>query len=86
MSHFVPSFAQGIVSKILDVFILTAEQAAHTIIYAAAHPELVGVGGQYVSHSKCVRPAAVARNYEAAKRVYEHSLELLKIPPVDASL
>ena len=56
---------------------LTLEQGAQTSIYLASSPEVEGVSGAYFHECKIVQPSRAAQDDEAAKRLWEVSLELV---------
>jgi NAD(P)-dependent dehydrogenase (short-subunit alcohol dehydrogenase family) len=63
--------------KVIKPFILSAEQGARTSVYLASSPEVAGVTGQYFVKCRARKPSAVARDDEAARRLWKRSEELL---------
>jgi len=56
---------------------ITPEEGAQTSIYLASAPEVAGVSGAYFYKSKIIQPSPAAQDDEAAKRLWEVSLELV---------
>jgi NAD(P)-dependent dehydrogenase (short-subunit alcohol dehydrogenase family) len=72
--------ASGILAfgvKVIKPFILNAEQGARTSVYLATSPEVAGVTGEYFVKCRARKPSAVARDDEAARRLWKHSEELV---------
>ena len=55
---------------------LTAEEGAQTSIYLASSPEVAGVSGVYFVDKKITQPSNAALDDEAARKLWEISLEL----------
>ncbi|HMK63632.1 MAG TPA: SDR family oxidoreductase [Acidimicrobiales bacterium] len=68
-------FAFGL--KVIKPFILTAAQGARTSVYLASSPEVEGVTGQYFIRCRARQPSKVARDSEAALRLWEASDKLI---------
>jgi len=56
---------------------ITPEQGAQTSIYLASSPEVAGVSGAYFVDKKITTPSKAAQDDEAAKRLWEISLEMV---------
>ena len=56
---------------------LTPEEGAQTSIYLASSPEVAGVSGAYFVDKKIAQPSKAAQDDEAAKRLWEVSLEMV---------
>lgn len=56
---------------------LTPEEGAQTSIYLASSPEVAGVSGAYFVEKKITQPSNAAQDDEAAKRLWDISLELI---------
>lgn len=59
-----------------NLFALSPEQGAKTIIYLASAPEVEGVSGRYFVRCREVVSAAASRDEEAARRLWQVSQEL----------
>lgn len=57
-----------------------ARRGASTSVYAAAHPAMAGVTGQYVSRRRVVRPAPAARDDDLARALWDRSADLVGLP------
>ncbi len=57
----------------------TAAEGASTVVFVATAPELDQVTGEYFANCRRVRPSRVARDDQAARRLWELSSELLAI-------
>lgn len=53
------------------------EQGAHTSVYAASSPELVGRTGEYLAKSRVAKPSARAQDDVAAARLWSVSEALV---------
>jgi retinol dehydrogenase-12 len=60
---------------------ISAEEAARTVVYLATSPEVAGVSGQYVFKQKAVASSPASHDEAAAKRLWQMSLEMLRLPP-----
>jgi retinol dehydrogenase-12 len=60
------------------------EEGARTIVYLASDPGVATVTGQYFAQEKVVEPSASARDPEAARRLWQVSLELTGTPTATA--
>jgi retinol dehydrogenase-12 len=72
--------AQGFLSfglKVIKPFILTADRGARTSVYLASSPEVADVSGEYFVRCRPARPTRVARDQEAAVRLWEASEKLV---------
>lgn len=74
----------GLVSLMLSVMqrfvAISEEQGAQTIIYLASSPEVEGVTGQYFDKSKSVRSSNESYDEAAARRLWEASEQLVRLP------
>lgn len=70
-----------ILLPILRPFFLTPEQGARTSIYLATSPDVSDVSGRYFVKCRERRPSAVARDPEAARRMWQISSELVGLEP-----
>jgi NAD(P)-dependent dehydrogenase (short-subunit alcohol dehydrogenase family) len=57
-------------------FGLTPEQGARTVVYLASSPDVAGVSGGYFVRNRQVVSSAASRDEEAARRLWQVSLEL----------
>ena len=62
--------------RVIKPFVLTAAQGARTSIYLASSPEVADITGQYFVKCRVRRPSKVARDPEAARRLWEVSEQL----------
>ncbi len=58
-------------------FLRSSEKGAQTSIYLASAPEVEGVTGNYFADSKETEPTSIARDDEAARRLWEASEALV---------
>jgi NAD(P)-dependent dehydrogenase (short-subunit alcohol dehydrogenase family) len=63
--------------KVIKPFVLSAEQGARTSIYLASSPDVAEVTGEYFVKSRARRPSKVARDADAARRLWDISDELV---------
>ena len=57
------------------------KEGARTSIYLATSPEVKGVSGKYFSDKKAGRSSNASYDEEAAKRLWDVSLELVGLSP-----
>jgi NAD(P)-dependent dehydrogenase (short-subunit alcohol dehydrogenase family) len=72
--------ASGILAfgvKVIKPFILTAEQGARTSVYLASSPDVEGVTGKYFIKERPRETSAVAKDADAARRLWEISEQLV---------
>jgi NAD(P)-dependent dehydrogenase (short-subunit alcohol dehydrogenase family) len=62
--------------RVIKPFVLTAEQGARTSIYLASSPEVADVTGRYFVKCRARRPSKVARESDAARRLWDVSEQL----------
>lgn len=62
--------------KLTQIFAKSPEEGAETIIYLASSPEVAGVSGKYFVDCKPKRASDAAYDEEAAKKLWQRSLEL----------
>jgi NAD(P)-dependent dehydrogenase (short-subunit alcohol dehydrogenase family) len=63
--------------KVIKPFILSAAKGARTSIYLASSPDVAGVTGRYFVKCRARNPSAVARDDEAARRLWASSEEIV---------
>ncbi len=63
-----------------NLFAISPEKGAETIVYLASSPEVAGVSGGYFARSRPATPTAAAQDDAAAKRLWEESAKLAKLP------
>ena len=63
-----------------QLFAISPEKGAETIVYLASSPELAGVSGGYFAKSRPATPTAAAQDDDAARRLWEESAKLAKLP------
>ena len=63
--------------KVIKPFVLNPAQGARTSVYVASAPELAQVTGEYFVRSRPAQPSKVARDPEAALRLWEASEKLI---------
>jgi NAD(P)-dependent dehydrogenase (short-subunit alcohol dehydrogenase family) len=59
---------------------ITPEEGAQTSIYLASSPEVEGVTGKYFVKSQVVPSSAVSYDMSAARKLWDCSLEMVKLP------
>lgn len=72
--------ARGVLAfglKVIKPFVLNPAQGARTSVYLASAPELADVSGQYFVRRRPASPTKVARDPEAALRLWEASEKLV---------
>ena len=67
--------------SVIKPFVLNAEQGARTSVYVASSPEIDGVSGKYFVKCRARNPSKVARDDEAAQRLWRVSEEFLAAHP-----
>ena len=63
--------------KVIKPFILTPDRGARTSVYLASSPEVADVTGEYFARSRPARTTRVAKDQEAAVRLWEASEKLV---------
>jgi retinol dehydrogenase 12 len=63
-----------------NLFAISPEKGAETIVYLASSPEVAGVSGGYFAKSHPATPTAAAQDDAAARRLWEASAKLAKLP------
>jgi WW domain-containing oxidoreductase len=58
---------------IAPIFFKSVAQGAATSVYAATHPALAGVSGEYLSDCNLARPRKVAQDLALAERLWTFS-------------
>jgi NAD(P)-dependent dehydrogenase (short-subunit alcohol dehydrogenase family) len=61
-------------------FALSPEKGAETIVYLASSPEVASVSGGYFYQSRPATPSPAARDDATAKRLWEESARIAKLP------
>jgi NAD(P)-dependent dehydrogenase (short-subunit alcohol dehydrogenase family) len=61
-------------------FALTPEKGAETIVYLASSPEVARVSGDYFYQSRPATPSTAARDDATAKRLWDESAKIAKLP------
>jgi NAD(P)-dependent dehydrogenase (short-subunit alcohol dehydrogenase family) len=61
------------------VFLKTPEQGASTGVYLACSAEMAKVSGEYLANSKIKTPSRQARDPELANKLWEQSIQLVKL-------
>lgn len=67
----------GLVLRAGALLMKSPEQGAHTSVYAASSPELVGRTGEYLAKSRVAKPSARAQDDVAAARLWSVSEDLV---------
>jgi NAD(P)-dependent dehydrogenase (short-subunit alcohol dehydrogenase family) len=67
------------VYKVIDLFAISPEKGAETIVYLASSQEVEGVTGKYWNRCKAVRSSKVSYDQEAARRLWEISEQMTRI-------
>ncbi|CAL2260115.1 unnamed protein product [Prunus armeniaca] len=63
--------------KVLGIFISkTVQQGAATTCFVALHPQLKGVGGEYLVDCNIAKPSSQAKDADLATRLWDFSLSL----------
>jgi retinol dehydrogenase 14 len=75
-----PDWARPLIFLFLRPFLLSVEEGAGRIVQLAASPELEGVTGKYFDKKRPVEPAPLARDEALAKRLWNVSAELVRLP------
>ncbi|HYA80779.1 MAG TPA: SDR family oxidoreductase [Methylocystis sp.] len=71
------SLAAGIVK---NLFGLSPEKGAETMVYLATSPDVAGVTGVYFDKSRPAVPAAAAQDDAAARRLWDESARIAQLP------
>jgi len=75
------------VLKAIQVFAITPEKGADTIVYLATSPDVANISGQYFYKRKIATPTAPARDDRAAAALWEKTAEITGIDwPAPAAL
>jgi NAD(P)-dependent dehydrogenase (short-subunit alcohol dehydrogenase family) len=62
--------------KAIQVFAITPEKGADTIVYLATSPDVANISGQYFTKRKIVTPTAAGRDDRAAAALWQKTVEL----------
>jgi NAD(P)-dependent dehydrogenase (short-subunit alcohol dehydrogenase family) len=65
--------------SLTNLWAITAEQGADTLVYLASSPEAEGVTGEYFYKRAPKQPTGPARDVEAQKRLWRETAELLGV-------
>lgn len=65
---------------VLDLFALSAEEGAQTMIYLATSPEVEGVTGKYFVKEKAVLSSPASYDEAAARRLWQISEKMTSLP------
>jgi NAD(P)-dependent dehydrogenase (short-subunit alcohol dehydrogenase family) len=63
-----------------NLFAISPEKGAETIVYLASSPEVAGISGGYFTKSRPATPTAAAQDDAVARRLWEESAKLAKLP------
>jgi NAD(P)-dependent dehydrogenase (short-subunit alcohol dehydrogenase family) len=63
-----------------SLFALSPEKGAETMVHLASSPEVAGVSGGYFAKSRPATPTAAAQDDAAARRLWEESARIAKLP------
>jgi NAD(P)-dependent dehydrogenase (short-subunit alcohol dehydrogenase family) len=63
-----------------SLFALSPEKGAETMVYLATSPETAGVTGGYFAKSRPATPTAAAQDDAAARRLWDESARIAKLP------
>jgi NAD(P)-dependent dehydrogenase (short-subunit alcohol dehydrogenase family) len=66
--------------KLAQIFAISDEKAADTVIYLSSSPEVSGVTGKYFTKRKQVKSSEESYKVETAKRLWQLSEELTGLP------
>ena len=62
----------------MNVFAITVEEGAKTIIYLVNSEDVQGITGKYFYKSKIKQPSKYAENKSSADQLWNKSIEILK--------
>jgi len=68
-----PTFMTAAMSLSQSIFLKTIPEGAATSVFAAVHPSLAAVSGEYLADCNVKAPRRVARDPELAARLWEYS-------------
>lgn len=74
------SILSGIVNLIGKYFFKNVQQGAATTCYAALHPQVKGVSGEYFADCNLSQASPLANDAELAKKLWDFSLSLIGPP------
>jgi retinol dehydrogenase 12 len=69
----------GIGVRVAAPLFVDAERGASTSVFAAGDPSMADVTGEYLSRRRVTRPSSMAQDDLMARRLWEHSAELVGI-------
>lgn len=67
-----------------SIFMLSPEKGADTSVYLASSPEVSGVTGMYFYKRKVAQPSKESLDDDAARRLWDMSVQLTSIPQATA--
>ncbi len=66
--------------RVAKLFAISPEKGAETIVYLASSPEVATISGGYFSECRPAKPGRAAQDDAAARRLWEESARLVKLP------
>ena len=72
-----PGYATRALGLFQPLFLKTVPEGTSTTVFAATHPSLSTVTGEYLSNCNIVRPSRAARDAELAERLWSFSEEFV---------
>jgi NAD(P)-dependent dehydrogenase (short-subunit alcohol dehydrogenase family) len=64
-----------------SLFALSPEKGAETMVHLASSPDVAGITGGYFAKSRPATPTAAAQDDAAARRLWEESAKIARLPP-----
>ena len=80
-----PGAARWVMRRFADLAAIGPEAGARTSVYLATSPEVAGVTGQYFNKCRPATPTPLARDPEAARRLWDLSEQLTGVRPFAAT-
>ncbi len=75
-----PPLAKPIIALLFRPFFISPEKGAAHVVALATRPDLDGVTGKYFEKEKLVEPAPLARDRVLARRLWDVSASLVRLP------
>ena len=75
-----PLWAKPLIQMLYRPFFISAAKGASYVVELAADPRFEGVSGQYFERGRQVPPAPLARDVGLARRLWEVSAAMVKLP------
>ena len=75
-----PLWAKPLIQLVFRPFFITAAQGGSYIVRLVAQPELSSVSGKYFDKAKMTAPSALATDEALAKRLWQVSASMVKLP------